>query len=81
MHKFEVRQIELEMQNVRLEATVRERTEELTLAKVQLSQEIVERKKAEAALQGSLAEIRQLTARLLYEKPNHGGMEVMRGSA
>jgi PAS domain S-box-containing protein len=51
----------------KLEATVQERTRELTRANVQLTQEIEERKRAEEALQGTYAEIKQLKDRLEAE--------------
>ncbi len=57
----------LQQAHDRLEINVRERTEELMRANEHLAQEIVERKKAEAALLNALAEIRQLTARLQAE--------------
>jgi formate hydrogenlyase transcriptional activator len=51
----------------KLEVTVHERTRELTRANVQLKQEIEERKKAEASLQGTYAEIKLLKDRLEAE--------------
>jgi formate hydrogenlyase transcriptional activator len=50
-----------------LEQTVQERTRELTRTNVQLTQEIEERKKAEASLQGTYAEIKQLKDRFEAE--------------
>jgi len=57
----------LHVSHDKLEATVHERTGELTRANVQLTQEIEERKKAEASLQGTYAEIKQLKDRLEAE--------------
>ncbi len=53
--------------NTMLEQRVRERTGELTVANVQLTQEIVEHKRTEASLQGAVAEINRLRARLQAE--------------
>ncbi|OGU13637.1 MAG: Fis family transcriptional regulator [Geobacteraceae bacterium GWC2_53_11] len=50
-----------------LELTVQERTGDLVKANVQLTQEIEERKKAEASLQGTYAEIKCLKERLEEE--------------
>jgi formate hydrogenlyase transcriptional activator len=50
-----------------LEATVAQRTEELTRANLLLSEEIAEHKRAEEALQKSYAEIQQLKERLVDE--------------
>jgi DNA-binding NtrC family response regulator len=50
-----------------LEQTVTERTRELTSANLQLTQEIDERKKAEASLQSAFAENRQLKDQLQAE--------------
>ena len=50
-----------------LESTVQERTAELTRANARLSQEIEERKKAEAGLRDALSEIKLLTDRLQIE--------------
>jgi len=50
-----------------LEQTVAERTRELTSANLQLTQEIEERKKAEASLQSAFAENRQLKDQLQAE--------------
>ncbi|WP_035056948.1 sigma-54-dependent Fis family transcriptional regulator [Desulfuromonas sp. TF] len=51
----------------RMEATVQERTAELTRANAHLLEEIEERKKAEAALRDALAKIKQLTDKLQAE--------------
>jgi DNA-binding NtrC family response regulator len=53
--------------NKLLEQTVQERTRELTRTNLQLTLEIEERKRAEASLQGTYAEISQLKDRLLAE--------------
>jgi len=50
-----------------LEQTVQERTRELTRTNLQLTQEIEDRKKAEASLQGTYAEIKVLKDRLQAE--------------
>jgi formate hydrogenlyase transcriptional activator len=50
-----------------LETIVTDRTAELTAANLCLTQEIEERKKAEATLQGAFTEIKQLTERLQVE--------------
>ena len=65
----ERRQLEEDLQNAhdKLEATVHERTGDLTRANVQLTQEIKEHKRAEASLQGTYAEIKQLKDRLQAE--------------
>ena len=74
VHELEVHQIELEMQNEELrrtqqelESIVTDRTAELTAANLRLTQEIEERKKAEATLQDAFAEIKQLTEQLQVE--------------
>jgi len=74
VHELEVHQIELEMQNKellrtqqQLESIVADRTAELTGANVSLTQEIEERKKAEASLRSAFIEIKQLTERLQAE--------------
>lgn len=63
------RQLEekLEQAQGRLEITVQTRTAELTRTNLELSQEIVERNMAQAALQEALAEVKQLTGRLQTE--------------
>jgi DNA-binding NtrC family response regulator len=50
-----------------LEQTVQERTVDLLKSNVQLTQEIMERKKAEESLQGTYAEIKELKDRLQAE--------------
>nr|WP_320050476.1 sigma 54-interacting transcriptional regulator [uncultured Desulfuromonas sp.] len=74
VHELEVHQIELEMQNEELrrfqqelESIVTDRTAELTGANLQLTEEIEERKKAEATLKAAFAEIKQLTKQLQAE--------------
>ena len=63
------RQLEEKLQQAhdQLESTVQARTAELTQANARLSQEIEERKKAEAGLRDALSEIQQLTDRLQIE--------------
>jgi len=63
------KQLEKELQNAhgKLETIVQERTEELSNANVQLTQEIEERKRAEESLRGAYAEIKQLKDRLQAE--------------
>jgi transcriptional regulator with GAF, ATPase, and Fis domain len=63
------RQLEEKLQqgHDRMEATVQERTTELTRANAHLLEEIEERKKAEAALRDALAKIKQLTDKLQVE--------------
>ncbi len=63
------RQLEEKLQQAhhQLETTVQLRTTELSRANAQLAAEIEERKKAEAALQDALTEIKQLTDRLQLE--------------
>ncbi len=65
----ERRQLEENLQqgHDRMEATVQERTTELSLANAHLLEEIEERKKAEAALRDALAKIKQLTEKLQVE--------------
>ncbi|MBC8016904.1 MAG: sigma 54-interacting transcriptional regulator, partial [Verrucomicrobia bacterium] len=58
---------ELQKAHDQLEITVAERTRELTNANMQLTQEINERKRAEASLQGTYAEIKRLKDRLQAE--------------
>ncbi|NVN99151.1 MAG: sigma 54-interacting transcriptional regulator [Geobacteraceae bacterium] len=53
--------------NKELEKTVQKRTKELLRANLQLTQEIMERTKAEKSLQGTYAEIKQLKDRLQAE--------------
>ncbi|MDD5286706.1 MAG: sigma 54-interacting transcriptional regulator [Desulfuromonadaceae bacterium] len=53
--------------NKALEQTVQERTKDLTRANVQLTQEILERKKAEGSLQETYSEIKELKERLQAE--------------
>ena len=62
-------QLEEALQNAhdKLELAVNKRTEELTRANAQLSQEIDERKGAEESLQGAFAEIKLLKERLKAE--------------
>jgi formate hydrogenlyase transcriptional activator len=62
-------QLEESLQNahVKLESTVKERTEELTRANAQLMREISDRKQAEESLQAALAEIHELKERLQAE--------------
>ncbi len=74
VHELEVHQIELEMQNEELrrvqqelESIVTDRTAELTGANLQLTEEIEERKKAEATLKAAFAKIKQLTEQLQAE--------------
>jgi transcriptional regulator with GAF, ATPase, and Fis domain len=74
VHELEVHQIELEMQNEelhrtqqQLESIVTDRTAELTGANLSLSDEIEERKKAEASLKDAFIEIKHLTERLQSE--------------
>ena len=74
MHELEVHQIELEMQNEELrrvqqdlESIVTDRTAELTGANLSLTEEIEERKKAEATLKDAIVEIKRLTERLQAE--------------
>jgi DNA-binding NtrC family response regulator len=64
-----VKSLNEQLQNAHdnLELTVQERTRELTSANVQLTQEIAERKRAEASLQGTYAEIKGLKERLQAE--------------
>jgi len=64
-----VKSLNEELQNAHdiLESAVHERTKDLTSANKQLTQEIVERKKAEETLQGAFAEIKQLKERLQAE--------------
>jgi transcriptional regulator with GAF, ATPase, and Fis domain len=64
-----VKSLNEELQNAhdKLESAVHERTGELTSANMQLSQEIDERKGAEAALHDAFAEIKQLKDRLQAE--------------
>ena len=57
----------LENYNKVLERTVQERTGDLFTANVQLTQEIVERTKAEGSLKGAYTEIKQLKDRLQAE--------------
>ncbi|MBL0224720.1 MAG: sigma 54-interacting transcriptional regulator [Geobacteraceae bacterium] len=63
------KQLEEELQRAhdRLELTVGERTRELTSTNLQLTQEIEERRKAEASLQEAFAEIKGLKDRLQAE--------------
>jgi PAS domain S-box-containing protein len=63
------RRLEVDLQEThdRLESTVRQRTEELTKANALLLQEIAERKRAEASLKRSFAEINRLKERLESE--------------
>lgn len=58
---------QLEKNNNTLEDTVQERTAELTKTNLQLSQEIEERKKAEASLQETYKQIKQLKDKLQAE--------------
>jgi len=74
VHELEVHKIELEMQNKELgkthdelEVRIGERTLELTRANLQLTQEIIERKKAEESLLQAFAEIKRLNDRLQVE--------------
>ena len=53
--------------NKTLEQTVQERTKEMSSANMQLTQEIGERKKAEASLQGTYTEIKRLKDQLQAE--------------
>ena len=64
-----VKSLNEELQNAHdeLESAVDERTKDLTSANKQLTQEIVERKKAEETLQSAFAEIKQLKERLQAE--------------
>jgi len=57
----------LKSHSVSLEETVQERTAELLKANLQLTQEVVERKKAEGSLQDTYAEIKVLKDRLQAE--------------
>jgi PAS domain S-box-containing protein len=63
------RQLEEKLQqgHDRMEATVRERTAELTRANAHLLEKIEERKKAEASLRDALAKIKELTDKLQAE--------------
>jgi DNA-binding NtrC family response regulator len=64
-----VKSLNEELQNAHdeLESAVHERTKDLTSANKQLTQEIVERKKAEETLQSAFAEIKLLKERLQAE--------------
>jgi DNA-binding NtrC family response regulator len=58
---------QLESHNNTLEDTVQKRTAQLTRTNLQLTQEIEERKKAEASLQGTYTQIKQLKDKLQAE--------------
>jgi len=60
-------ELELQKSNDKLESVVHERTRELTRTNMQLTQEIEERKKAEASLHGSYEEIKRLKERYQAE--------------